>query len=113
MAIQHRRGSYSNFDPTKMAPGEFAVVQSGDPGASDGEAVYMAFAAGQVKRLAIHDDMQSQVRNEIYTQAENVIEEIQEGLAEDVERAESAAEAAEESAAHLVITVTNTCLNIN
>lgn len=58
MAIQHRRGSYTDFDPTKMKPGEFAVVQTGDPDADDGEAVYMAFDAGEVKRLATHDEME-------------------------------------------------------
>ena len=50
MAIQHRRGNYSNFDAQKMKPGEFAVVQSNDPIASDGEAVNIAFQAGTVKR---------------------------------------------------------------
>lgn len=58
MAIQHRRGNYSNFDAQKMKPGEFAVVQSNDPIASDGEAVYIAFQPGTVKRLATHDEMQ-------------------------------------------------------
>ena len=57
MAIQHRRGVYGNFDPTKMAPGEFAVVQEDDPNTTDGEAVYMAFAAGDVKRMATHDEL--------------------------------------------------------
>ena len=57
MAIQNRRGDYVNFDPQKMKPGEFAVVQDNDPIATDGEAVYIAFQAGTVKRLATHDEM--------------------------------------------------------
>lgn len=57
MAIQLRRGAYANFDPTKMKPGEVGVVQSGDPIASDGKAAYVAFSAGDVKRLATHDEL--------------------------------------------------------
>ena len=59
MAIQHRRGAYGNFDPSKMRPGEAAVVQSADPVASDGKAMYIAFNAGDVKRLATHDELNS------------------------------------------------------
>ena len=59
MAIQNRRGDYSDFDPAKMVPGEFAVVQNGDPDGTDGEAVYIAFQAGKVKRLATHDEVLS------------------------------------------------------
>lgn len=58
MAIQNRRGKYADFDPAKMKPGEWAVVQSGDP-EGDGEAVYIAFAAGDVKRMATHDELKS------------------------------------------------------
>lgn len=58
MAIQHRRGSYSDFDPTKMTPAEVAVVTENDPIASDGKAVYVAFAPGVVKQLATHEELQ-------------------------------------------------------
>ncbi len=61
MAIQNRRGSYLNFDPQKMKPGEFAIVQTNDPFATDGEAVYIAFQAGKVKRLATYDDTRSEL----------------------------------------------------
>ena len=57
MAIQMRRGQASQFDPSKMLPGEFAVVLSGDATATDGRVVYMCFAAGSVKRLATFEDM--------------------------------------------------------
>lgn len=57
MAIQHRRGVYNNFDPTKLLPGEWAVVLSGDSGASDGMTVYICFAAGVVKRMATYEDI--------------------------------------------------------
>lgn len=59
MAIQNRRGGYTDFDPTKLKPGEFAIVQEGDPMADDGGGVYMAFGGGRVKRLATTDEQKS------------------------------------------------------
>lgn len=59
MAIQHRRGDYTDFDPTKMKPGEYAVALQNDPLATDGEGVYMAFGAGRVKRMATLDELHS------------------------------------------------------
>lgn len=63
MAIQHRRGIFSKFDPSRMLPGEWAVVLSGDTGTSDGMAAYMCFAAGTVKRMATYDDLHSQIED--------------------------------------------------
>lgn len=57
MAIQNRRGSYSDFRPSKGVPGEFLVVQQGDPSTTDGKAVYITFASGDVKRLATSDEI--------------------------------------------------------
>ena len=59
MAIQLRRGSYTNYDPTKLLPGEVAVVQSDAPGATDGKAVYVAFSVGNAKQLALHDEVEA------------------------------------------------------
>lgn len=59
MAIQHRRGDYTDFDPTKMKPGEYAVALQNDPLATDGEGVYMAFGAGRVKRMATLEELHS------------------------------------------------------
>ena len=56
MAIQMRRGAYSAFDPSKMVPGELAAVLSGDPAVTDGKSLFVAFAAGDVKRLATWED---------------------------------------------------------
>ena len=61
MAIQNRRGNYEDFVPSKMLPGEFAVVQNGDPNSTDGKAVYMAFQTGDVKRLATYNELQNEV----------------------------------------------------
>ena len=63
MAIQFRRGQFSKFDPSRLLPGEPAVVTSGDPSVSDGRALYQCFAAGDVKRMATYDDMDADVRN--------------------------------------------------
>lgn len=57
MAIQNRRGVFTRFDPTRLLPGEWAVVLSDDPNARDGRAVYVCFAAGIVKRMATFEDM--------------------------------------------------------
>ena len=57
--IQHRRGSYADFDPEQMAPAELAIVQGGDPDSLDGKAAYLAFETGKVKRLATMEEMKS------------------------------------------------------
>lgn len=57
MPIQMRRGIYDKFVPSKMVPGEWGIVLSGDPYASDGRAAYVCFAAGLVKRVATYEDM--------------------------------------------------------
>ncbi|MCI8469369.1 MAG: hypothetical protein HFJ75_07805 [Eggerthellaceae bacterium] len=57
MAIQHRRGVYTRFDPKRLVAGEWAIVLSGDPIASDGMAAYICFASGTVKRVATYEDM--------------------------------------------------------
>lgn len=57
MAIQLRRGSYDYFDPTKLMPGEFAVVTEDDPYGVGGQAIYMCFGSGIVKRIVGADDL--------------------------------------------------------
>lgn len=61
MAIQNRRGNYSDFDPNKLMPGEWAVVQSGDPNSTSGRSVYMAFDTNVVTRMATYEDMQNNI----------------------------------------------------
>ena len=65
MAIQMRRGKFTNFLPSKLQPGEWAIVQDEDPSASDGRSVYVAFAAGVVKRMATYTDMVDNCRDAI------------------------------------------------
>lgn len=88
MAIVHRQGDYPNFDPTKMLPGEWAVVLNGDPGIVDGRAVYICFAAGDVKRMATHNDMLQQF-NDINS---DLIIELTEGVNSATANANSATE---------------------
>lgn len=65
MAIQMRRGKFTNFIPSKLLPGEWAIVQDEDPSATDGRSVYVAFAAGVVKRMATYTDMVDNCRDAI------------------------------------------------
>lgn len=58
MAIQMRRGAYSDFDASRLVAGESAVVLSGDPDTSDGTAVYFATGNGTAKRIMYANDMQ-------------------------------------------------------
>lgn len=57
MAIVMRQGEYADFVPSKMRPGEWAVVLADDPVVPDGKSVFIAFAAGNVKRMATYEDM--------------------------------------------------------
>lgn len=93
MAIQHRRGVFNQFDPTKLLPGEWAVVLSGDTSTEDGKAVYACFAAGDVKRMATFEDM---VEN-IASADAAIVAQLTQGAAQ-VEAAIEAAEALRVSA---------------
>ena len=90
MAIQNRRGIFSDFDPDKMTPGEWAVVLSGDPDSKDGTSVYMCFHAGGVKRMATYADMLSNI--------ENATEDIRNQFTEEILKVIKNAEAAIENA---------------
>lgn len=90
MAIQNRRGIFSDFDPDKMIPGEWAVVLSGDPDSKDGTSVYMCFHAGGVKRMATYADMLSNI--------ENATEDIRNQFTEEILKVIKNAEAAIENA---------------
>lgn len=65
MAIQMRRGLYQDFDPTKMLAGEWAIVTGGDPNTASGRAIYHAYAAGQVERVATYVDAAQIIINSI------------------------------------------------
>lgn len=94
MAIQMRRGVFTNFDPTRLLPGEWAVVLSGDDTATDGRTVYICFAAGTVKRMATYEDMVSQIANA----SDEVVAEVVADVAADLLAATEAAETATENA---------------
>lgn len=71
MAIQNRRGSYKDFNPNKLQPGEWATVLNGDPNAKDGKSTYLGYGDGIVKRMATYEDMEENIdkaTNEIVTE---------------------------------------------
>ena len=96
MAIKHRRGQYSDFDPSKMVAGEVAVVQSGDPNTSSGKSMYIAPTSGSVKRLAFVED----VEEIVYNLTESIAQEINDEVADDVEAAQTAAREAARHVTH-------------
>lgn len=77
MAIQHRRGQFVNFDPSRLVPGEWAVVLEGDNNAGDGQTVYICFSPGRVKRVAFIEDVAQIVANlteQIYSEFKDRID---------------------------------------
>ena len=90
MAIQNRRGIYSNFDPSKMVEGELAVVLSGDPGSSTGRSLYVCFAPGIVKRIADYEDAADMINS--------VTEDIQASFLQAINEAIDDADAATDTA---------------
>lgn len=98
MAIQQRRGAYADFKPNKMTPAEIAVVQSGDPVGVNGQAVYVAFQAGTVKRLATNEDIQAEITSATSEIAADLVSEIESDISEDVTAAQTAATSASNSA---------------
>ena len=56
MAIQLRRGDYTDFDPSQLLDGELAVVLENDPNTDDGTGTYVSYGDSNVKRLLTEDD---------------------------------------------------------
>lgn len=54
-----RRGEYAKLDASRLLPGEWAIVLSGDSAATDGRSVYVCFAAGATKKLVTVEDFAS------------------------------------------------------
>ena len=94
MAIRHRRGNYTDFDPSKMVAGEIAVVQSSDPNTGSGKAMYIAPTAGDVKRLAFVEDVDQRV----YNLTDEIAQDINEQISDNVTAAQTAANQAAVSA---------------
>lgn len=107
MAIQNRRGTYDKFDPQKMLPGEWASVISGDPHASDGRAVYMCFAAGDVKRMATYEDMVENIREASGDAIDAQIDAAIGGAIQDCQTATNAADTAKKGAESAAQTAAN------
>lgn len=98
MAIQVRRGAFENFNPAKLMPGEWAVVLSGDSDAKDGKAVYICFAAGDVKRMATYEDMVDNVHDAVDQNNGAIIKEITDAANRASQQASGAASRADAAA---------------
>ena len=100
MAIQLRRGNYTDYNPNRLKEGEIAVVKSGDS-TVDGRAVYIAFAQGVTKRLATADEMLNynaeieDIYGEIQTKASNIQQIFQNTVSKANEANQSATDAQE------------------
>ena len=99
MAIQHRRGIYNRFDPTRLVAGEWAIVVSGDTSARDGMAAYICFAAGTVKRVATFEDMAENIADANEQLIQQLTTELTENVDEVVDRAADIAETCEDNEA--------------
>lgn len=63
MAITIRRGAYADFVSSSLQPGEFADVLSGDPNTTDGKALYICLASGNVVRIATSTELDAVLTN--------------------------------------------------
>lgn len=81
MAIQNRRGQSADFVASKMVPGEFAVSQ-------DNRKLYLCFTAGNVKEIAIAEDMANAIA-EMNLAMEEWHDEVVEDTEDKVEDAEA------------------------
>lgn len=100
--IQNRRGGYSDFDPSKLLPGEFAVVQVDDPNTTSGTAVYIAITAGSVVRLATAEEIAAynQQSQDVYVAVRQYADNMQQTLntaQTKASEASAAAQAAQEA----------------
>lgn len=61
MAHQVRKGKYSEFDKSKLLPGELALVTEGDPDGTNERALYACFGAGDVRRMVDADEVKQMI----------------------------------------------------
>ena len=59
-----------------MKPGEFAIVQSGDPNSSDGRAVYICTESGTVRRLVSELEIGDLVDTAMATELDNKVDKV-------------------------------------
>lgn len=95
--IQNRRGGYTDFDPSKLLPGEFAVVQVDDPNTPDGKAIYIAITAGNVVRLATANEIAAynEQSKEVLIQVQQYSQQVQNALTTTRTKASEAAQSAQ------------------
>lgn len=74
MAIQIRRGDYTNLDADQMLPGEMALVMSGEPDSDDGKGVYISTGAGEVEKIPLLPEVEKIIEENTETDKELVTE---------------------------------------
>lgn len=117
--LQQRRGNYSNFDPSKLKPGEIAIIQSNDPNSPDGKAIYVCISSGVIKRIASIDELGDynstgeQILSNVRTIANNVNTQASQASTKAYEAAQSAsqAEQAKQTTQQLASTAESTINN--
>ena len=70
--IQFRRGMYSDFDTSKIRPGEPVAILGNDPSVPSGKALYIAFAANDVRRLCSIEDISEMVNAGEFVQTRHI-----------------------------------------
>lgn len=112
MAIQIRRGSYTNFNPAKLLEGEWAAVLDGDPNTEDGQAVYMCFGSGDVKRMYTAEDAEENIDASLDTIKEQFTSAINDAI-DDAEAATESVAAAIEDAETAIENAEAATTNVN
>ena len=74
MAIQIRRGDYTNLDADQMLPGEMALVMSGEPDSDDGKGVYISTGVGEVEKIPLLPEVEKIIEENTETDKELVTE---------------------------------------
>lgn len=69
MAITMRKGQKSDFDPSKMLPGEWAVAVDSD---TNNQVIWMCFSAGTVKRMMTVEDAAAQIEEATKTATDDI-----------------------------------------
>ena len=109
MAIVMRRGPWNKFDPSKLLPGEWAIITSGCPYTTDGRAIYHCLAAGVVKRMLTYEEATDEMRAIL----DVAFEDLEDDFTEDVTAATTAANSAASSASSAATSATAAAANAN
>lgn len=103
MAIQMRRGAYSEFDPLKMKAGEWAVSTDSD---TKKQQIWMCFAPGIVKRMGTVEDFDVEIQRLIRSYLDDIAQSVSQAQ-KSAELATSKAQESSTSASNAKTSETN------